>query len=571
MDPKAPVDAMTLTAAASILTHKTVPVLMQPQALLNRAVLPRIVEFQSMESVLKGTTAAAVLASASAPAIQHEECLDGQSRYQRSTAVMMSGAAENVKKVHLRMAMGEDAAECSTAVRRDDVHVGCRRPGYGQGRQQQQQQQVGRSNSSAESADGWAFASDLSAAKATQQVLCDSHADHNDHTASFTTHIASTTTITPAAKADPYHSNGSKDKDKDNCDDHESQEDTSWTDHYVALHTSYRDRLAHLHFQLCTDTHDLLLAHRHAIQQLQAQILRAVGGLEPFLSDVVQDRMAPGMDMDLTRQRDCCRQIGGAIQRELKRGMLTIQSREDEFEGIRVVGSKDGGEEEEEKYDSGDDDDDDEKDEGQDDRGMDSEWMLFGWTTLQKPFESWRDVSLAKRKLYEQEGEAEEGDKKEKDEEERSKEKDEVERMAVNDDKITVEPQPVLDITLGPLTRMVDTQDRFQLLGCSHGNTPIHGQPAITSTTATTRDDDQDSRKASSRNASTSPSSFAARFFGLIDARQRVVQDPAHMTGVTMNVVIMGRQPWLWNALPHLTAIVSLAMGPSIMTMVVVA
>ncbi|ORZ13338.1 hypothetical protein BCR41DRAFT_397151 [Lobosporangium transversale] len=170
-------------------------------------------------------------------------------------------------------------------------------------------------------------------------------------------------------------------------DHNEGQGFISWTDHFIALHSTYRDRLALLHFRLCAEVHQLLLLHRHAIRHLQTQILRTVGELEPLLSDTIHNKMLPEMARDLKDQQSCCQAVGKVIRRELRHGMLTISSVESDFTGIYLP-EDDGGFFEKEKR--------KEKEENEED----VEWTLFGWSESQKPFESWRDVSIARQKLH---------------------------------------------------------------------------------------------------------------------------------------------------------------------------
>ncbi|KAF9927432.1 hypothetical protein BGZ65_006770 [Modicella reniformis] len=198
-------------------------------------------------------------------------------------------------------------------------------------------------------------------------------------------------------------------------DDDDDDESTGWRDRYVALHSLYRVRLASMHFSLCEDLHQRLLDHRHAVRQLQGNVFHRIAGLPPLFADVAHDRIMPQMVDHLERQRKCGRQIGRTLRMELRSGMLTLQTLEDEFDGIRRRSQ---------------DEDSDDEDRARDtarptatsnsDEEVDASWTMFGWTRSQLPFTKWEEVYEARAQLGLEE------DKEEESEAESSEEESEV-------------------------------------------------------------------------------------------------------------------------------------------------
>ncbi|KAF9359090.1 hypothetical protein BGX26_000190 [Mortierella sp. AD094] len=210
--------------------------------------------------------------------------------------------------------------------------------------------------------------------------------------------------------------------------------DRSWSDDFFAVHTAYKDSVASLHFNLCSDLHQRLLEHRHAMRQLQGQIYQEIGQLEPLLSDVVHDRVMPKMIYDLEAQRFCCREVGRVLKNELNDSLMLLNSKVDKVEALRRS-----------TLESNEDEDDDDK--SQTSRngiskeasgGVDENWTLFGWSVAEKPFASWKEAFITRRQF-----------------------RDLMEDTA--DNSVFEEGD---DGT--------DREDPYKKLGCFHSNTPIH-------------------------------------------------------------------------------------------------
>ncbi|KAF9994628.1 hypothetical protein BGZ79_000576, partial [Entomortierella chlamydospora] len=218
--------------------------------------------------------------------------------------------------------------------------------------------------------------------------------------------------------------------------------DRSWVEDYFAIHAAYKDRMASLHFNLCSDLHQRLLEHRHTIRRLQGQVHLEIGQLEPLLSDVVHDRVAPKMIYDLEAQRFCCREVGKVLRNELNDSLMLLDSKADEFEELR----KSTFEYNEKNEDSNRSQTGCDGVSNEANGGVDENWTLFGWSATEKPFATWKEAFLARRQirnLHEDTADSfvEGGDGK-----------------ADND-----------------LDQKTDKEDPYKKLGCFHSNAPIHG------------------------------------------------------------------------------------------------
>ncbi|KAF9148696.1 hypothetical protein BGX21_006236, partial [Mortierella sp. AD011] len=217
--------------------------------------------------------------------------------------------------------------------------------------------------------------------------------------------------------------------------------DRSWAEEFFAIHTAYKDRMASLHFNLCADLHQRLLEHRHTIRRLQGQVHLEIGQLEPLLSDVVHDRVAPKMIHDLEAQRFCCREVGKVLRNELNDSLMLLDSKADEFEELR----KSTLEYNEKNEDSNRSQTGFGRVSNEVNGGVDENWTLFGWSAIEKPFATWKEAFLARRQI-------------------RNLQEDTTDSFVEGDGE-----------TDNDLDQKTDKEDPYKKLGCFHSNTPIHG------------------------------------------------------------------------------------------------
>ncbi|KAF9114887.1 hypothetical protein BGX27_009532 [Mortierella sp. AM989] len=193
------------------------------------------------------------------------------------------------------------------------------------------------------------------------------------------------------------HDEDAENQTKDGAENEDTSAERSWSEDYIAIHSSYKDSMATLHYNLCSDLHTRLLTHRHAMRKLQGQIYQEISQLEPLLSDVIHNRVVPKMLYDIEAQRVCCQEVGTVLRNELRDALLLLNSSEGEFKGMERTTLEH--------------DEDDAKshitsnnssssDNGQErSRGIDEDWTLFGWTFTEKPFASWKEASKARRQF----------------------------------------------------------------------------------------------------------------------------------------------------------------------------